>query len=154
MTREQDYAAMRRELEDAAIDHLREQQAAVIALHGGLDAWHAACRRRRAADPDHRLARVVLRLIRNGHLMNGFDEARLRADRQLSAYFQSVAEAGPIAWMEERRRIRQVLRDATEQTHDYGDRYPALDIEAVKELMPTWRAWGQILGEVASLAGC
>lgn len=112
-----------------------------------LDAWHEACRRRRAADPDHRLARVVLRLIRNGHLMNGFDTERLRADPQLWAYFRSVTEAGPMAWVEERRRIRQVLRDAAEQAHDHGDRYPALDIEAVKELMPIWRAWGQVVIE-------
>ena len=79
--------------------------------------------------------------------MNGFDEARLRADPQLWAYFQSAAEAGPTAWMEERRRIRQVLHDAAEQAHDYGDRYPVLDIEAVKKLMPTWRAWDSVIIE-------
>ncbi|GGF51390.1 hypothetical protein GCM10011611_67320 [Aliidongia dinghuensis] len=147
MTREEDYAATRRELDDADVDRLREQQAAVITLHGSLDAWHDACRRRRAADPDHRLARIILRLIRNGHLANGLDEQRLQTDRHLWGYFRSVADDGPMAWMEERRRIRQALRDAAEQVHDYGDRYPALDIEAVKELMPTWRAWGQIIIE-------
>jgi hypothetical protein len=109
-----------------------------------MDAWHRACQRRRNADPDNRLALVVKNLIFNGR-PNRFDAPRLAADPQLAAYFDSVAEAGPMAFMEERRRIIRLLENAVRHADIQGNRYPVFDADAVKELLPVWRAWGQIL---------
>jgi hypothetical protein len=61
----------------------------------------------------------------------------------LAAYFASVAEAGDLAYMDERRRIRQVIRESTVDMQ--GDRYSIFDIDAVWELLSIWREWGSVI---------
>jgi hypothetical protein len=143
MTAEEHYAAMRDELAEEFRRRRQEGIDAMIKLYGGVEAYEAACRRQRAADPDHRLARIVLRLIRNRGLTNRFDIECLAADKPLAAYFASVAEAGDLAFMDERRRIRQVIRESTVDMR--GERYPIFDVDAVWELLPIWREWGSAL---------
>ena len=149
MTAEEHYAAMRDELAEEFRRRRQEGIDAMIKLYGGKEAYEAACRRQRAADPDHRLARIVLRLIRNWGITNRFDIERLAADKPLAAYFASVAEAGDLAYMDERRRIRQVIRESTADMQ--GQRYPIFDIDAVRELLPLWREWGSTLLEIKKL---
>ena len=117
-----------------------------------MDAWHRACQRRRNADPDNRLAQVVKNLIFNGRL-NRFDAPRLAADPQLAAYFASVIEAGPMARMEERRRVIRMLEEVAKHIDIHGNRYPVFDADAVKELLPTWQAWGQIFIDAGESSG-
>ena len=76
----------------------------------------------------------------------GFSIECLAADKPLVAYFASVAEAGDLAYMDERRRIRQVIRESTVDMQ--GERYPIFDIDAVRELLPVWKEWGSALLEV------
>ena len=49
--------------------------------------------------------------------------------------------------MEERRRIIRLLEEAAKHVDIHGNRYPVFDADAdaIKELLPTWRAWGQIV---------
>ena len=37
------------------------------------------------------------------------------------------------------------FQEATKHADIHGNRYPVFDADAVKELLPTWRAWGQVL---------
>ena len=143
MAAEEHYAAMRDEIAEEFRRRRQEGIDAMIRLCGGAEAYEAACRRQRAADPDHRLAKIVLRLIRQCGLTNRFDIERLAADKPLAAYFASVAEAGNLAFMDERRRIRQVIRDSTVDMQ--GVRYPIFDIDAVWELLSIWKEWGSVI---------
>lgn len=98
------------------------------------------------APPSRALARIVGRLLRYGGQLNEHDRRRLLADRDLAAYWNSVAEAGEEGWREERTRLAQVQRHAA-AAGDPADWLLALDSEAVKALLPTWRAWGRVIGE-------
>jgi hypothetical protein len=64
-----------------------------------------------------------------------------------------VIEAGPMARMEERRRVIRMLEEAAQHVDIHGNCYPVFDADAVKELLPTWRAWGQILIDARDAGG-
>ncbi len=55
----------------------------------------------------------------------------------------------PMARMEERRRVIRMLEDAAKHADIHGNRYPVFDADAVKELLPVWLSWGQILIDAA-----
>jgi hypothetical protein len=148
-----DDEAVLAEIQDALAERWQESFATMVALHGGIEAWHAACQARRAARPNHALARVICRLLRRGGdddgqwRLPGHDREKLLADADLAAYWQSVASAGDDGWCEERRLLRAFERDAA-RAIDPQDRLLALDSNAVEALIPTWRAWGRILRDV------
>lgn len=97
------------------------------------------------------MARIVASLFRDtrhkpqGTLMFEVDRAILAADRPLAAYFFSVAEAGSEAWRDERARIAE--RNRHLRPEHRGD---PLSIGSIAAMLPTWRAWGLILSEVAA----
>jgi hypothetical protein len=98
----------------------------------------------RAADPDARLARIVSRVLARGgdtSRLHPCDRRRLEADRALAAFWRSVADAGADAVYEERVRVATVRRQARAAA-DPAERIRALPIEAVRALLPAWRAWG------------
>jgi hypothetical protein len=74
------------------------------------------------------------------------DRGWLLADHDLAAYWRSVAKAGEEGWRDERARLAQVQRHAA-AAGTPADRPRALDIEAIKALLPTCRAWGRALSE-------
>lgn len=137
------------EIQRSLMERQREGLAAMIALHGGLEDWFAECRARKAADPEHQMAWSVLRFLRlrgdAGPLAGrAVDRARLATDPALHAYWQSVAQGGPEAWTEERLRVKAVEEHAL-QSGDPKERMLGLDVNAVKSLLPTYRAWGRML---------
>jgi hypothetical protein len=101
----------------------------ILLQYGNVDAWHAACNVRRAADTERPLVRAITRLLADspskprGALRTPQRE-NLLADKQLAAYWVSVAGAGDEGWYEERARIAQ---------------------SDIRTLLPMWRAWGQVL---------
>lgn len=99
------------------------------------------------------MARIICRLIRwrhddSGWTLNDRDTALLRADQPLAAYFDSVAAEGSRGWQQERQSIINVAREAA-KSDDPAVRLRMLDVEGVKALLPCWRAWGQVLIEMA-----
>lgn len=96
--------------------------------------------------PEMRMALVVAALFRDtpgkprGTLARPDQRARLAADKPLAAYFASVAAAGDDGWAEERARMVDRLKDLPPEQR--GD---PQNVYAIAELMPTWRAWGQVL---------
>lgn len=101
--------------------------------------------------PETKMARIVASLFRDtrfkpqGTLMFEVDRAILAADRPLAAYFSSVAEAGPEAWREERTRIAERNRPLPPEHR--GD---PLTVGSIAAMLPTWRAWGQVLLDASS----
>lgn len=144
-----DGQAMFEEMQSVLRERQQQGFQALIDLYGGLDGWHDACRARRAADPDYQLARIIVRLLRAGGdpgllRCRPGDRDRLADDPELEAFWQSVAQAGPDGWREERQRVRATERQASE-TADPRTRSLMLDVHAVKSLLPTYRAWGRML---------
>ncbi len=144
-----DGQAMLNEIQQALRE--REQQAVqgLIDLHGGTDGWFAECRARRRVDPDFRLALVIVRILHRGgtgetlRLLPG-ERRHFDADPAVSKYWMSVATSGTDGWREERARVREVGRVAA-ASPDSTDRLLMLDVWAVRSLMQTYRAWGQML---------
>jgi hypothetical protein len=93
-----------------------------------------------------RLALVVAALFRDtpgkprGTLARPDQRALLAADKPLAAYFASVDAAGADGWAEERMRLVDRLKGL--RPEERGD---PQNVYAIAELMPTWRAWGQVL---------
>lgn len=144
-----DGQAMLEEMQTALRERQQQEFQALIDLYGGLDGWHDACRARRAADPDYRLARIIVRLLRAGGDRGPLrcrpgDRDRLGDDPELEAFWQSVAHAGPDGWREERQRVMAAERQAS-ASDGPGTRLLMLDIHAVKSLLPIYRAWGRML---------
>ncbi len=132
---------------------LRErQQAAAVAnevFYGGQQAWFDACRTRNALDPDHRIVRVIARLLRAAgdavpHVLRRQDQELLDADPAVSAFWHSVAQAGPDGWREERQRLKTVQTQACSSAAPQ-ERLMTLDTNAVKSLLGAYRLWGQML---------
>jgi hypothetical protein len=106
------------------------------------DARFGAIARRLSDGGDSRLARIIQRLAREAPgrqrgTLPPPDRARLLADRPLAAYWFSVTQAGDEGWAEERRVL-------------------SMTSAGVARLLPTWRAWGQMLieaGEAADVEG-
>jgi hypothetical protein len=72
------------------------------------------------------------------------DRERLLADRALAAFWLSVVQAGDDGWREERKRIFDRQQEAL-RSIDPVERLNALELDAIKSLLPVWRAWGQVL---------
>lgn len=95
------------------------------------------------------MARSILRFLRLGGdpgplAARAVDRARLATDPALNAFWQSVAQCGQEAWTEERLRVRAVEEEAL-QSADPEGRMMGLDVNAVRSLLPTYRAWGRML---------
>jgi|GEM_PF-5879306 len=121
----------------------------ILAEWGSLDAWQVECRRRRGVDDDRRMARLIMMLMSNGAgrpqgTLRPPERSRLLLDRPLAAFWFSVVGAGGDGFAEERRRIRDRQRQAARAVEP-GERMAAMEAEAVKALMSTYRAWGQAL---------
>ena len=137
------------EIRRAMSERRQQEAAAKQALYGGQEGWFAECSRRKAADGDYQLARVIVRLIRKGGEAGSLrcrvaDRPLLSADPAVEAFWKSVAAAGPEAWQEEKRRVKRVEEMALD-SDDLDVRLLALDAYAVRSLMDTYRAWGQML---------
>jgi len=140
---------VREDIRRALIERQLEETMTLVALHGGLNGWFAECHARQAADPGHKMAWSILRFLRLGGdpgplAGKAIDRARLATDPALNAYWQSVAQSGREAWTEERMRVRAVEEEAL-CSPEPEERMLALDANAVKSLLPTYRAWGQML---------
>ena len=127
----------------------QQETLAIMAFFGGQQGWFDACRRRNFADQERQLARVLVRLLRAaadaGPLRcRDADMRRLEADPQVLAFWRSVAASGPDGWREERRRVKEVENEAV-RSPDPVERLLALDVNAVRSLLPTYRAWGRML---------
>jgi len=117
-----------------ALEHARQ------VAEDEADARFKAIARRLSDGGDIRLARIVQRLAKeaSGRQRGALpppDRARLLEDRALAAYWLSVTQAGDEGWAEERRVL-------------------SMTSAGVARLLPTWRAWGQMLinaGEVDGL---
>ena len=72
------------------------------------------------------------------------DRPLLSADPAVEAFWKSVAATGPEAWQEEKLRVKRV-EEAALDSDDPEVRLLALDAYAVRSLMDTYRAWGQML---------
>ena len=121
----------------------------IIAEHGSAAAWLDGCRQRCRADGDRRTARLIMMLMSDGAgrprgTLRPPERARLLADRALAAFWVSVVGAGEDGFAEERRRIRDRQREATRATEP-DERLMAIEAEAIKALLLTYRAWGQAL---------
>ena len=137
------------DIERALTERHQAATVAKMALYGGQSAWFDVCRRRRQADSDFQLARVIIRLLRAGGdagplRCHRVDLKRLEADPAVAAYWRSVAAAGSEGWREERQRLKAVATEAAASA-DPVERQLALDTNAILNLVPTYRAWGAML---------
>jgi hypothetical protein len=128
----------------------------ILAEWGSHEAWQAECRRRRGADNDRRMARLIMTLMTDGAgrprgTLRPPERARMLADRALAAFWVSVVGAGDEGFAEERRRIRDRQREATRATEP-DERLAAIEGEAIKALLPTHRAWGLALVEAGAIS--
>src|SRR5438105_2987202 len=96
---------LRAELARHFAERWQEGVAIMIKLYGGLEAYRAACLAKRYATPDHRLARIICRALRERRRPNERNQQILDADRPLAAYFASVDASGAAGWREERARV-------------------------------------------------
>lgn len=127
----------------AEVDDVSEPAAAwaaVIAEHGSVGVWLASCAKRRAADTEIRLARIIMKLVTEapgrprGTLRSPERELLLMLDPELAAYWWSVVRGGDVGWEEE------------SQVRLLGGR-------AVAALLPTWREFGQMLIDAGEAEG-
>ncbi len=121
----------------------------ILAEWGSHEVWQAECRRRRGADDDRRMARLIMMLMSNGAgrpqgTLRPPERSRLLLDRPLAAFWFSVVGAGDDGFAEERRRIRDRQRQAMRAVEP-DERMAAIEAEAIKSLMATYRAWGRAL---------
>jgi len=97
--------------------------------------------------PETSLALVVSSLFRDcwphkprGTIMWPGKREMLVADRPLAVYFAAVIEGGEEAWRQERVLMgRRLLRMPKEHRGD------PMSLGALQAMLPTWRAWGQML---------
>jgi len=120
-----------------------------ILAEWGHEGWLAHCRQERAADTERPLARVVSILAMEGArkprgTLREPERARLLADKPLAAYWDSVG-AGEDGWAEEQIRIRDRQRLAMRAPAGTEERMNGVEMNAIKALLPIWRAWGQML---------
>jgi len=121
----------------------------ILAEWGSHEVWQAECRRRRGADDDRRMARLIMMLMSNGAgrprgTLRPPERSRMLGDKLVAAFWVSVVGAGDDGYAEERRRIRDRQRQAM-QAVEPDERMAAIEAEAIKALTPTYRAWGQAL---------
>jgi len=121
------------------------------AEHGSVDAYLEHIRLQRQLDGDRRLASAVASLLRGGGAkavgtLHPAQKRRLLRDRELAAYWVSVARAGDAGWAEERTRVRQHQHRAL-RSSEPEKRLGAFEREAIRRLVPQWRAWGRLLLE-------
>lgn len=84
-----------------------------------------------------RLALDIMSLVRNAGRATPSGCRRLRADEGLRRWLQALGPADVPDWDDLRRHIRS-------ESHRLG----LPEIDAVRELIPTWRAQGMLLGAV------
>lgn len=89
-------------------------------------------------------ARAVRQMLNTGGQCLAHRRKHIDADPALAAFFSSVADAD--AWREEidRVRIRQA-RNARHRRPDPLPGAPGLSLAVIVALLPTWRAWGQMV---------
>lgn len=137
------------EIQRALIERQQHAATTMMQLYGGQQKYFDACRRARAADGDLQLARIILRLLRAGGdpgplRCHRIHMGILEAEPAVLAYWRCAAAAGREGWREERQRIKAV-QQATVVSADPDERALAIDVNAIKSLMPTYRAWGRLL---------
>jgi hypothetical protein len=137
------------EIQRALIERQQHAATTMMQLYGGQQKYFDACRRARAADRDLQLARIVLRLLRAGGDPGSLRCHRihmeiLEAEPDVLAYWRSVAAAGQEGWREERQRVK-AAEQAAANSNDSHERALVMDVNAIKALMPTYRAWGRLL---------
>lgn len=132
----------------------------IIAEHGSVEAWLADCRQRRRADGERRMARLIMMLMTDGAgrpqgTLRPPERSRMLANRPLAAFWFSVISAtGDDGFAEERRRIRDRQRQAMRAVEPEGrmEAMEAMEAEAIKALMPTYRVWGKALIDAGAVS--
>lgn len=119
----------------------------ILAEHDSVENWMAFCRKRRAADTETPLARSILSLMRDAAgkprgTVREPDRRRILADPQVSAFWASVVDGGDNAWREEKERI---VRRGKEGAGNADRTAADWDSTTVRSLLPTYRAFGQML---------
>lgn len=120
-----------------------------------MEAW-------RQDQRDRRLAEAVRRLLRSNRAKApGWCPQKvidtIGEDRELTAYFRSVAVEGEDAWQEEVQRLRRHQarrRRWLERRTGYRIEGTAeLSVIAITDLLPTWREWGRMLIDAGAAPG-
>ena len=118
----------------------------IYRAHGSIEAYNRFVTLERQLDTDRALARSIVSLFRRGHYrevghLSRHDKQRILQDREITAYFISVAKSGEDGWREEQLRIIAHQR-AAGRSHDLTQRLQAFEQEAIYHMIPQWRAWG------------
>ena len=121
----------------------------IYRAHGSIEAYNRFVTLERQLDTDRALARSIMSLFRSGHYrelghLARYDKRRILQDRNITAYFISVAKSGEDGWREEKLRIVSHQR-AAGRSHDSALRLQSFEHEAIYHMIPQWRQWGRLL---------
>lgn len=125
----------------------RQQVAEIEAAHGSVEAWRDGHSPRLSADRELKLARIIALMMEvapgrpRGVIRHQKHRDMLLADTALAVYWASVVLGGEAAWDEERQRNRDYQR----QSGDWKCRVSPAYV--IRDLLPTYRAWGRMLIE-------
>lgn len=120
-----------------------------------MDGWRRDQRDRRLADALRRLLHSN-RAKPTGWCRQSTVDT-IEEDPELTAFFRSVAVAGPDAWQEEvarvRRRQTRRRRWRERLTGRAVEATSELSVVAIQDLLPIWREWGRALLDADAAPG-
>lgn len=131
---------------------------AMKSIYGSYHAWQISQHQIMKKKPERLFLKTVRTMLKTKSLKKGvrMNQSRLDllyGDLELMAYFQSVDRNGEDCWKDEEARVRKAMQQRNPKKevpeHKIGstgfDGAENLSLECIKDLLPTWRAWGRLL---------